>query len=55
MTDYETPHERRARLVQAQTRLEEERQRITTNRMLCAITALVILLMLAFLRRYALF
>ena len=55
MSDYETPHERRSRLAQAQTRLEEERQRFITNRLLCVITALVILLMLAFLRRYALF
>ncbi len=52
MTDYETPHERRARLVQAQIQLEEERQRITTSRLLCVITALVILLTLALLRRY---
>ncbi len=55
MTGCETPHERRSRLVQAQTRLEQERQRIITNRLFCVITALSLLLMLAFLRRYALF
>ena len=55
MTDYETLHERRSRLVQAQTRLEEERLRIITNRLLCMIIASVILLTLALLRRYGLF
>ncbi len=55
MTDDETPQERRLRLLHAQTQLEEERQRIITNRLLCMIIASVILLTLALLRRYGLF
>ncbi len=52
MTDDETPQERRLRLLHAQTQLEEERQRIITNRLLCVITALTLLLTLVLLKCY---
>ena len=52
MSEYETPQQRRFRLLQAQRQLEEDRQRIVTNRLLCVIFALSLLLMLALLRRY---
>ena len=52
MTDHEKPHERRSRLLQAQTRLEEERQQIITGRLLCLIAALALLLTLVLLKRY---
>ena len=52
MTNDETPQERRSRLLHAQTRLAEERHRIITNRLLCVITALTLLLTLVLVRRY---
>ncbi len=55
MTDHETPHERRSRLVQAQTQLKEERERVTTARLLLVIMALVTALVVALIRRYEAF
>ncbi len=55
MSDDETPQERRLRLLQAQARLKEERQQVTTMRLLWVITALVALLTLILLRRYGFF
>ena len=52
MTHDETPHERRSRLLHAQTRLKEERQWIITNRLLCVIAVLTLVLTLILLRRY---
>ncbi len=55
MTDHETPHERRSRLLQAQTRLKEQREQVTTMRLLWVITVLVALLTFVLLRRYGFF
>ncbi len=52
MTDYETPTERRLRLLQAQSQLEERRQQIIRNRLLCVIGALSGAVTMVLLRRY---
>ncbi len=51
MTD-ETPQERRSRLFLAKAQLEERRQRVITSRLLLAINALGIALLVVLLRRY---
>ncbi len=55
MTDHKTPHERRSRLLQAQTRLKEEREQVTTARLLLVIIALACALVVVLMRRYGVF
>ena len=55
MTDHETPHERRSRLVQAQTQLKERREQVTTARLLLVILGLVFALVVALIQRYEAF